>query len=187
MQMDERRTGRTTRVAPWAVHLAAIVIGLVGSGSVFGQVSVTGDSPNGKSYTWTVKNAGIPAVVSVRIPHYSGMDFRPPEGWTMDKNQAGSFVCRAESDEAAISRGTEQEFSLTVDLYQDSSVRGKGTVQVGLSDGSSVLIENVLVPVAASKLEKLAVPVFLLACFGIFIWRKQRKEKPVADEATKTS
>lgn len=162
-------------------HWAATVLWLVTCGTVLGQVTVEADSPNGKHFTYVIKNEGTVPIASVTIPHHSGIDFGPPDGWEILDEGRSTFASRAKTPDAQIGPRSEANFTVTVGLYRGESVRGQGTVEIGLADGTMVQVENILVPVAASNLEKLAVPAFLLLCFGIFIWRKQRKDKTSAE------
>lgn len=165
----------------------AMALGLVTCGTAAGKVTVDAESPNGKNFTYIVKNEGTVSIASVTIPHHSGINFGPPDGWEILDTDANTFASRAKTPDAQIRANSEATFTLTVGLYRGESVRGQGTLEIGLADGRVIQVKNVLVPVAASNLEKLAVPVFLLLCFGIFIWRKHRKDKASATSSTEAS
>lgn len=118
------------------------------------DVSVEGgmDPANRHFYSWTVTNDNVSPIITVEIPHYRGLIFTVPSGWSKEVTErasgstevdVGRLLATAPPD-AGIRRGQSAIFS--IQLHARGASAQRGDVIVEFSDGTRVTIANVEYP-----------------------------------------
>ena len=110
------------------------------------------DPANGHYYSWTVTSTHVGSIVSVEIPHYRGLIFTVPDGWSKDVTERasgsgevdlGRLLATAPTG-GGIRRGQSATFS--IQLHARGASAQRGDVIVEFSDGTHVTIANVEYP-----------------------------------------
>jgi len=116
--------------------------------------TVTGgmDPTNGYFYSWTITNTNALPIVAVEIPHYRGLVFTIPRGWSKvvtevpcgsEEVDLGMFRITAPPG-GGIRRGRSEVFEIQLHARGASAQRGE--VRLVFSDGTFVTIANVEYP-----------------------------------------
>jgi hypothetical protein len=138
-------------------------------------VTITGGlQPDGSFYRWEISNRSSSPVVSIEFPHYQADQFIPPPGWRSKSTflvnvgvEDRPGTCRAFVDlpKDGIPRGGKASVSMRVRLLE--SRQGRGTVKVGLADGTTLEIANVEVPCTPGIFERFGVLITLAILLGL--------------------
>jgi len=119
------------------------------------DVSVAGgmDPTNRHFYSWTVTHAGAGRIVAVEIPHYRGLVFTVPPGWSnadvtepaVGSGDGGVGRLRATAPHGGGVRPGESA-TFSIQLHARGASAQRGTVIVELDDGTRVPVTNVEYP-----------------------------------------
>jgi hypothetical protein len=181
--------GTTPAMTP-VTAILFLLLGLLGpTGASAGEPPVTisgGMDPDG-TYRWVVTNRDASPVVSVEFPHYRGDLFQTPPGWKQKctflvnvgvPNLPGTCRAWVESPFLGISKGGKAAFELRV--RQQEAREGRGTVTVGLADGTTLAVRNVQLPEEPNLLDRFGMLICSVILGGILVIitvRRRRREQ----------
>lgn len=118
------------------------------------DVTVEGgmDPTNRHYYSWTVTTTNDEPIVGVEIPHYRGLIFTVPRGWSKEVTERASGSAEVEVGRlratsptgGGIRRGQSATFS--IQLHARGASAQRGIVIVEFADGTRVSIADVEYP-----------------------------------------
>ncbi|MBI5863889.1 MAG: hypothetical protein HZB38_05170 [Planctomycetes bacterium] len=149
-----------------------------------------GPDGSGQNYQWTVQNLTTSPIVWIEFPHYHADQFTPPPGWTQDCTfiqVAGSEdrpgVCRAEAPSPGEGIAPSGQAAFAMRLSRVSAPKGRGTVSIRFADGSTTTVQNVLVPISPSALDRYLIPAVMGLLFLLAFWIHARKRRRSGEPA----
>ena len=180
----------------WA---AAVAMAWIMTVPAAAQVTVEGELDREEyQYHWTVTNNSPRPITSLRIPHYHGIVFAPPDGWEFEitnktevgmVDEPGVVSTRATSPRAAIRPGRTATFKLS--FSPDRTAPGTGVVTIGFVDGTTESIPDVTIPWRIPWLRRYTLLISLGAIFVVFLLiqavRGRRGNGPDSDQSSATS
>ncbi len=128
----------------------------------------------GRLYSWHVHNLDGPPIVRFEMSARLIYDHQVPDGWELEQGTQSILVAKAVDHRQAIRRGQFKVFAARA--ISSGTVPTPGHVDIGLEDGTSVVIGGVPVPryEAASSIVMPPLVIAVMAALGFLLHRRRR-------------